>query len=143
MMKRGAYDLGRYLFYFLVAALLLAAPILTIRSYTTQGFYETLQREQQTEHYLFSRYLVDCLSARDASAIHLGVIDLQQFTDQRLKSCTSEPVAVTLQLPDQVGVRIAATEPSLKQYTSLITLYKETVLVDGKRALLTVGAEHA
>jgi len=143
-MKQGGYDLGHYVVYFIVAAVIIAAPLLTIRSYASRGYYEELQDQRQVQEYLFSRYLVDCLASRDEQQhILLGTVTLSQFTDQRLSSCTSEPVVVTLERPGEVGVLLIATDSSLKQYTSLRTLRRETVLVAGQRSLLTVGVKDA
>ncbi len=143
-MKRGGYDLGNYIIYFIVAMIILAAPILTIKSYTSRGVYDSIKEQHQIQEYLLSRYVVDCLAPRDAAKrVALGTIALSQFTEERLKSCTSEPVSVTLEQSGNLGINTIVTDPSLKQYTSLKTIRQEYVLVDGKRSLLTVGVKDA
>ena len=84
--------------------------------------------------------MVDCFSTSSTNDVHLGAFSLSTFTDERLKQCTSEPFVVTLKLPGEAGLQVVATDERMKKYTSLKTLRQEIVLVDGKKAILTVGA---
>src|SRR3989338_999312 len=132
-MNRGSYDLGHYIIYILIAIIIIAAQISTIQRLTSQNILIVHGQKQLAQEYLFSRAIVSCMSFQDdAGLIHEGKISPQQFTDERLRSCTSEPTALILLEKDTPGVRVVSTDPSLQFYISLRFLYHQTVLVDGK-----------
>ncbi len=137
-------DLGQYMIYLVVAVLIMVFPMLTVRAYTSMSSYESIREHERVQDYIFSRSVIDCLSYQsDLGPASLGTLARERFTDDHLRACTSEPVVVTLQESGQAGITAIATNPILKQYTSLSTLRQEYVLLDGKRALVTVGERDA
>lgn len=143
-MKKGSYDLAHYSIYFIIAIIILAAQITSIKYSTSRNVLDIYDQKQKSQEYLFSRALLNCMSFKDDTGlVSEGKISLKQFTDERLRSCTSEPVALFLLEENKQGVRVIATDDSLKFYSSLKLLDHETVLIDGNLAVLTVGVHNA
>mgnify|MGYP001585288819 CR=1 FL=1 len=145
--------MGHHIPYYMAVLFIVLMVLFALRNHYTSSISEGVQRATTVRNYLFFRSVADCLSFRDEHGIlHPGTYTLTTFTDERLKACTSEPVAAKLVLDPLVyfskqlssDEHLIATVDSLKKPSSdkeQLTpsfSFQQTVLTDGKKALLTI-----
>ena len=98
-MSRGAYDIGRKPFYYLVVVFIIA--ILFIYMSNAIGTYQekSFQDLDELEHLILVHRVLACFAAKDPefSRSLPGTLDLQSFSLEALKGCVGTvPVRVTL-----------------------------------------------
>lgn len=107
MRRKGQYDLGHNLIYFMGVAFMLAFVFGFSLNFVGEKYYDVYKMNSRLEDsFLISKILSRCFEYIDKSGrSYVGIIDLEKFNDENLERCAGKNVMVSLE--GDFGSRVA------------------------------------
>lgn len=125
MSKKGDYDIGHQVIYYILASILIAIVFIYCFSFFNQKKAETVLNMDDVEDFvLVNKILSSCLAYKDEAVERVipGEIDIKKFNDKDLRNCikyTDKMVRLTLggtNIVSSESVRVKESEKEYKRF---------------------------